>query len=85
MKFPSGNLTSTAVASAALFLTGAAFGELQSPFSEKAEFARYAERLRESVLLSLEPEVRIPTTSGAKAEAIPSRVSPPPAPVSGGM
>ena len=32
-----------------------------SPFSEKAEFIRYAERLRESVLLSLEPEVRIPS------------------------
>ena len=36
--------------------------ELESPFSEKAEFVRYAERLRESVLQSLEPEVRVPSS-----------------------
>lgn len=35
-----------------------------SPFSEKAEFQRYAEKLRESAIQSLEPTVRIPS-SGA--------------------
>ena len=55
MKLSTGNPSLTALASAALFLTGAALGEVHSPFSEKAEFARYAERMRESVLLSLEP------------------------------
>ncbi len=35
-----------------------------SPFSEKAEFQRYAEKLRESAIQSLEPTVRIPSTSG---------------------
>ncbi|NBV86822.1 MAG: hypothetical protein EBS01_11330 [Verrucomicrobia bacterium] len=44
-----------------------------SPFSEKAEFMRYAERLRESVLLSLEPEVRIPSQPASR---IPSTASP---------
>ena len=34
-----------------------------SPFSEKAEFQRYAEKLRESAIQSLEPSVRIPSTS----------------------
>lgn len=33
-----------------------------SPFSEKAEFVRYAERLRESVIQSLEPEIRTPSS-----------------------
>lgn len=37
--------------------------ELESPFSERAEFVRYAEKLRESVLQSLEPEVRVPSSS----------------------
>ena len=37
-------------------------GQLASPFSEKAEFIRYAEKLRESVLQSLEPEVRVPSS-----------------------
>ncbi|MEY2600448.1 MAG: hypothetical protein RLZZ142_2707, partial [Verrucomicrobiota bacterium] len=36
---------------------------LGSPFSERAEFVRYAERLRESVLQSLEPEVKSSTAS----------------------
>ncbi len=35
-----------------------------SPFSEKAEFQRYAEKLRESAIQSLEPTIRIPSTSG---------------------
>ena len=34
-----------------------------SPFSEKAEFQRYAEKLRESAIQSLEPSVRIPSTA----------------------
>ena len=33
------------------------------PFSEKAAFARYAERLRESAIHALEPQVVIPTLS----------------------
>ncbi len=33
------------------------------PFSEKAAFARYAERLRESAIHALEPQVLIPTLS----------------------
>lgn len=33
-----------------------------SPFSEKAEFQRYAEKLRESAIQSLEPTVRIPSS-----------------------
>jgi len=45
-----------------LLLASAAFGEVASPFSEKAEFNRYAERLRETVLSSLEPEVRVPSS-----------------------
>ncbi len=40
-------------------------GARPSPFSEKAEFQRYAERLRESAILSLEPTVRIPSTGGS--------------------
>ncbi len=46
-------------------LSSQAKAELESPFSEKAEFNRYAEKLRESVLLSLEPEVRVPSSAGA--------------------
>jgi hypothetical protein len=57
-----------AVALAALIFDGAAQAELQSPFSEKAEFTRYAEKLRESVMLSLEPEVRVPTSSALRNE-----------------
>jgi hypothetical protein len=34
-----------------------------SPFSEKAEFTRYAERLRESVLQSLEPQSKLPSSN----------------------
>jgi len=49
--------------------------QANSPFSEKAEFARYAERLRESVLLSLEPEVRIPSQPTSLLPAHSSTVS----------
>lgn len=68
MNFPRSSSALPAVLSAALVFSGAALGELQSPFSEKAEFARYAERLRDSVLQSLEPEVRIPTTGGSRTD-----------------
>ncbi len=83
MKFSTGIPAFTAVASVALLFTSAAQGELQSPFSEKAEFARYAERMRESVLQSLEPEVRIPTGGGAKADA--ARAGAGSAPLTGSM
>jgi hypothetical protein len=43
--------------------TAPASPSLGSPFSERAEFVRYAERLRESVLQSLEPEVKSSTAS----------------------
>lgn len=49
--------------------------ERPSPFSEKAEFYRYAERLRENALQSLEPKVRVPSSNPNL---------PPPAPLSGG-
>jgi hypothetical protein len=78
MNSPSGRPTTTAVALAALLSMGAARGELHSPFSEKAEFTRYAERLRESVLSSLEPEVRVPTSSALRTE--PTRFSTLPSP-----
>jgi len=81
MKFSTGSSALFSVAFVALFLTGAAHGELQSPFSEKAEFARYAERMRESVLQSLEPEVRVPTSGGTRADSL--RTGNNPAPFSG--
>ena len=51
---------------------GSVNAQVASPFSEKAEFIRYAERLRESVLLSLEPEVRIPSQPSS---SLPSRAA----------
>ena len=45
-----------------LIACAAAEAQIESPFSEKAEFVRYAEKLRESVLQSLEPEVRVPSS-----------------------
>ena len=52
--------------------------QLPSPFSEKAEFTRYAEKLRESVLQSLEPEVRVPSNgSGVSQLGGPSTPDPP--------
>ena len=80
MKFSAGNPAFTAVVSVALLFTSAAKGELQSPFSEKAEFARYAERMRESVLQSLEPEVRIPTAGAARSDPARFATSPTPSP-----
>jgi hypothetical protein len=80
MNLPSGRTTTTAVALVALFSMGAAQGELQSPFSEKAEFTRYAERLRESVLSSLEPEVRVPISSALRTEPTRFSTLPPPFP-----
>jgi hypothetical protein len=80
MKLSTGRPQLTAVALAALLFTGAVEGEVRSPFSEKAEFTRYAEKLRESVLLSLEPEVRVPTSSALRSE--PTRFSSLPVPLS---
>jgi hypothetical protein len=67
MKLKTGPSALSAVLSVALSLSGAVRADLQSPFSEKAEFTRYAERLRESVLQSLEPDVRVPTSSVTRA------------------
>jgi hypothetical protein len=49
-----------------------------APFSEKAEFQRYAQKLRESAIESLEPSVRIPSTahgSDYKSNGQPSSTS----------
>jgi hypothetical protein len=39
------------------------FGFAQSPYKSSADFAKYAQKLRENALLKLEPQVTIPTTS----------------------
>jgi hypothetical protein len=44
--------------------------EPTSPFSEKAEFTRYAERLREGVIQSLEPEIRSPALAGTSSQSL---------------
>jgi len=49
------------VASVLLATGAAAFG--QSPYESSEDFAKYAQKLRESALLAVEPEVVVPTTS----------------------
>lgn len=43
--------------------------EPASPFSERAEFVRYAERLRESVIQSLEPQPRSSSTTSSSSKS----------------
>lgn len=50
-------------------LPSARAAESHSPFSEKAEFNRYAERLRESVLQSLEPQSK--TSPSPRSSSLP--------------
>ena len=66
-----------AFGAALIFLTATepAKSQFPSPFSEKAEFIRYAERLRESVLQSLEPEVRVPSSSATLRPPSPANSS----------
>ena len=70
------SLSQVAIGACSLFyfLGLPAKAEPESPFSEKAEFVRYAEKLRESVLQSLEPEVRVPSSGSLLGQT--SRQSP---------
>lgn len=47
---------------AVLILAAAFSAPAQSPYETSADFAKYAQRLRESALLRIEPKVIIPTT-----------------------
>ena len=70
------SLSQVAIGACSLFyfLSLPAQAEPESPFSEKAEFVRYAEKLRESVLQSLEPEVRVPSSGSLLGQT--SRLAP---------
>lgn len=48
---------------AALLLVTVSDAIAQSPYESSADFARYAEKLRESTLLNVEPQVIVPTSS----------------------
>jgi len=49
------------IATLGFFAAGSVFGE--SPYQSSSDFSKYAEKLRESALLHLEPQVVVPTTS----------------------
>lgn len=51
-----------AIAAAAFLTAGAA---AQTPYSNSADFAKYAMKLRESAILKMEPQVVVPTSSRA--------------------
>ncbi len=49
----------------AAFVGAANFMNAQSPYESSADFTKYAMKLRENALLTIEPRVFIPTTSGS--------------------
>lgn len=54
-------LLSSALLGAALWAAGLSTVAAQSPYQSNSDFAKYAQKLRESALLSLEPQVIVPT------------------------
>jgi hypothetical protein len=61
MRAVNSNLLGSFVASVLLATGTVLFG--QSPYESSEDFAKYAQKLRESALLKIEPEVFVPTTS----------------------